>query len=98
MEIPQIVNTYIDTFSRQDVDAWLATFVPDGTYSSPSTAQPLSGPAIKDLFGEYFAGFPDLTCETVAVHAITEDLTVWRWIARGTHTGSYRGLPPQAAV
>jgi steroid delta-isomerase-like uncharacterized protein len=94
MEIPQIVSTYIDTFCRQDVDACLATFAPDGTYSDPGTAQPLSGPAIKDHFGGLFAGFPDATTETVAVYAITEDLAVWRWIIRGTHTGSYRGLPP----
>ncbi|HEX6482684.1 MAG TPA: ester cyclase [Ktedonobacteraceae bacterium] len=49
---------------------------------------------MKDLFGEYFTGFPDPTCETVAVHAITEDLAVWRWVVHGTNTGSFRGLPP----
>ncbi len=94
MELPQIVKTYIDTFNRQDLDAWLATFAPDGTYSDPGTAQPLAGQALKDHFGGVFAGFPDWTCETVAVYAITEHLAVWRWVIRGTHTGSYRGLPP----
>ena len=95
MEIPQIVSTYIDAFSRRDADACLATFALDGTYSDPATAhQPLSGQAIRDLFGGFFAGFPDATTETVALHAITPDLAVWRWIVRGTHTGSYRGLPP----
>jgi steroid delta-isomerase-like uncharacterized protein len=94
MELPQIVSTYIDAFCRQDLDACLATFAPDGTYSDPGTAQPLSGPAIKDYFAGLFAGFPDATTETVALHAITEDLTVWRWVIRCTHTGSYRGLPP----
>ena len=94
MELPQIVRTYIDTFCRQDLDACLATFAPDGTCSDPATAQPLSGQAIKDYFGGLFAGFPDATCETVAVHAITEHLAVWRWIFHGTNTGSYRGLPP----
>jgi steroid delta-isomerase-like uncharacterized protein len=94
MELPQIVSIYIDTFCRQDLDAWLATFTPDGTYSDPVTAQPLSGPAIIDHFGGFLTGFPDWTCETVAAHAITEDLAVWRWVLRGTHTGSYRGLPP----
>jgi steroid delta-isomerase-like uncharacterized protein len=94
IELPQIVRTYIDAFCRQDLDACLATFAPDGTYSSPGTAQPLSGQAIKDHFGGFFAGFPDLTCETVAVHAITEDLAAWRWVVRGTNTGSFRGFPP----
>lgn len=94
MELPQIVSTYIDTFNRHDLDAWLATFVPDGTYSDPATAQPLSGQALKDYIGGAFAGFPDATFETVALHTITEDLAVWRWVMRGTNTGSYRGLPP----
>jgi steroid delta-isomerase-like uncharacterized protein len=94
MELPQIVSTYIDTFNRQDLDAWLATFAPDGTYNDPATAQPLSGQALKDHIGGAFAAFPDVTFETVALHAITQDLAVWRWVMRGTNTGSYRGLPP----
>jgi steroid delta-isomerase-like uncharacterized protein len=94
MELPQIVSTYIDAFCRQDLDACLAPFAADGTYSDPGTAQPLSGPAIKDHFAALFAGFPDATTETVALHAITPDMAVWRWVIRGTNTGSYRGLPP----
>jgi steroid delta-isomerase-like uncharacterized protein len=94
MELPQIVSTYIDAFCRQDLDACLATFATDGMYSDPATAQPLSGQAIKDYFGGVFAGFPDATTETVAVHAITEELAVWRMVIRGTQTGNYRGLPP----
>lgn len=93
MELPQIVSTYIDSFTRHDLDAWLATFAPDGTYSDPGTAQPLAGQAITDHFAGFFAGFPDATFETVSVHAITADLAVWRWVLRGTNTGSYRGLP-----
>ncbi|HEX6554382.1 MAG TPA: ester cyclase [Ktedonobacteraceae bacterium] len=94
MEIPQIVGTYIDTFNRHDLDACLATFASDGTYSDPGTAHPLSGQAIIDHFGGALAGFPDLTFEMVAVYAITADLAVWRWVMRGTNTGSYRGFPP----
>ena len=95
MELPQIASTYIDTFSRHDLDAWLATFAPDGTLSDPATEQqPLAGQALKDVVGGFFAGFPDATTETVAVYAISEDLAVWRWVIRGTHTGSHRGLPP----
>ena len=28
------------------------------------------------------------------MHAITEDLVVWRWVIRGTNTGSNPGSPP----
>jgi steroid delta-isomerase-like uncharacterized protein len=93
MELPQIVRTYIDTFNRHDMDACLATFAPDGTYSDPGTTQPLSGQALKDHFDAFLTGFPDATFETVAVYAISENLAVWRWVYRGTNTGSYRGLP-----
>lgn len=84
----------MDTSCRHDLDAWFATFAPDGTYSDPATAQPLSGQALKDYFSEFGAGFPDWTCKAVTVHAISEDLAVWRWIMHATHTGSLRGLPP----
>ncbi len=94
MDIPLIVSTYIDAFCRRDVDACLATFAADATYSDPGTHQPLTGQAIKDYYAALFAGFPDATTETVAVYAITEDLAVWRWIIRGTHTGSFHDLPP----
>ena len=95
MELPQIVSTYIDAFRRQDVDAWLTTFAPDGTLRDPATdQQPLAGQALKDVVGGFFAGFSDATTETVAVYAISADLAVWRWVIRGTNTGSYRGFPP----
>ena len=63
-------------------------------YIRQTTPQPLTGQAIKDHYAALFVGFPDLICETVAVHAITADLAVWRWVVRGTNTGSYRGFPP----
>ncbi len=94
MELPQIINTYIDTFNRHDLDAWLATFAPDGSYNDPTTTQPLSGQALKDHFGGVLTRFPDVILETVALHAITADLVVWRWVMRGTNTGSSPGLPP----
>src|SRR5574340_799512 len=74
MELPQIVRTYIDTFCRQDLEAWLGTFAPGGTYSDPGTAQPLSGQAMNDYFAGFFAGFHDVIFETVAVDSIPEDL------------------------
>jgi hypothetical protein len=29
----------------------------------------------------------------VSLNTVSEHLSVWRWILRGTNTGSYRGLP-----
>lgn len=93
MELPQIIRTYIDAFNRHDLDAWLATFAPDGTYHDPTTTQPLSGQALKNHFDRVLTRFPDVILETVALHAITADLVVWRWVMRGTNTGSSPGFP-----
>lgn len=93
MEIPEVVKAYVDAFSRADVDACATAFGPDSTYSDPGTDGPVPGQAVKDRFTEFFSGFPDAECETLSLDPVTEHLWVWRWIVRGTNTGSYRGLP-----
>jgi steroid delta-isomerase-like uncharacterized protein len=93
MEIPEVVKEYVDAVSRADAEGSAGAFGPDGTYSDPGTAEPLSGQAVKDHFTALFGGFPDAACETLSLNPVTEHLWVWRWIMRGTNTGSYRGLP-----
>lgn len=93
MEIPEAVHDYVDAFARADVDGCASAFAPDGTYSDPGTAGPLSGQAIRDHFAAFFGGFPDAACETVGLDPVTKNLSVWRWILRGTNTASYRGIP-----
>jgi steroid delta-isomerase-like uncharacterized protein len=94
MQLPDIVTTYMDTFCRHDVDAFVATFATNGTYQDPGTGQPISGQAIKGYIGALFGAYPDATFETVGVYAITDNLVVWRWVMHGTHTGSFAGLSP----
>ena len=84
----------MDAFAHGDVDGCASAFAPDGTYSDPGTAGPLSGQAIRDHFAAFFGGFPDAVCETVSLDPVTKNLSVWRWILRGTNTASYRGIPP----
>ena len=94
MEIPQIVRSYIEAWSTADLDGYLAAFAPDGTYSDPNLPEPTLAHGLKDHFAGFFAGFPDASCETVALDAISDNVSVWRFIIRGTTTGSLRGLPP----
>src|SRR5438105_9821975 len=94
MAVPEIVGTYVDAFSRADLEAWLSTFAPSGTYSDPSSPQPVSGPALREVFAGLFSGFPDARCETVGLYAISEQLSVWRWIMRATNTEAFRSMPP----
>jgi len=93
MEIPQVVHDYVDAFARADVDGCVGAFAADGTYSDPGTGGPLSGQALRDHFAAFFGGFPDARCQTVSLDPVTEHLSVWRWLLRGTNTGSYRGAP-----
>jgi steroid delta-isomerase-like uncharacterized protein len=94
VEIPRSVRTYVDAFSRGDVDECMDTFAPDGTYSDPGIPQPLSGQALKDHFAGVFTSFPDATCETKSLDPTTKDVWAWRWVVRGTNTGPIMGLPP----
>jgi steroid delta-isomerase-like uncharacterized protein len=93
MKVAAVTRRYIDAFGARDVPACLKCFAPDGTYSDPNTPSPLSGDAIAEQFREVFAAFPDATTATVALYPITDELTAWRWIIRGTHAGPLRGLP-----
>ena len=94
MAIPQIVRRYVEAWSTADLEGYLAAFAPDGTYSDPNLPEPTLAHGLKDHFAGFFAGFPDASCETVALDAISDNIAVWRFIIRGTNTGSLRGLPP----
>jgi steroid delta-isomerase-like uncharacterized protein len=94
MEIPQIVRRYVDAWSASDLDGYLAVFASDGTYSDPNLPERTLAHGLKEHFAGFFAGFPDASCETVALEAISDNLSVWRFVIRGTNTGSLRGLPP----
>jgi steroid delta-isomerase-like uncharacterized protein len=94
MDIPQIVRRYVEAWSARDIDGYLATFGADGTYSDPNLPEPTLAHGLKEHFAGYLAGFPDLSHETVALDAISDDVSVWRFIIRGTNTASYHGVPP----
>jgi steroid delta-isomerase-like uncharacterized protein len=93
MEIPQIVKSYVKSWSARDLDSYLATFASDGTYSDPNLPQPTLAHSLKEHFAGFFSGFPDASCETVALDAISDSLSVWRFIIRGTNTAPLRGRP-----
>ena len=94
MKIPQVVRKYVEAWSAADLDGYLAAFAADGTYSDPSLPEPTLARGLKEHFAGFFAGFPDASCQTVGLDAISDNLSVWPFIIRGTNTGSFRGLPP----
>src|SRR4051794_13415026 len=93
METPLMVGTYIKQFTASGLDRWVTTFASDGTYSDPSTPEPVPSHHLGEHFGRFFAGFPDAKFDTVSINSISDHLWVWRWVLHATNTGSYRGLP-----
>jgi steroid delta-isomerase-like uncharacterized protein len=94
MEIPQIVRSYVEAFSARDLDGCIAPFASDGTYTDPSVPQPTRARELKEFFAGFFASFPDQTYETTGLDAISDHVWVWRWVMRGTNTGSFGGGAP----
>jgi steroid delta-isomerase-like uncharacterized protein len=92
--IPDVVRKYVDAFGNRDVEGCVESFGSTGTYSDPGTPHPLPRHEISEHFAGVFVAFPDLACETVALDRIAENRVVWRWVVRGTNTGSYRGAAP----
>ena len=93
MEIPLIIRTYVEAWSARDLDGYLGTFGAEGTYSDPNVPEPTLAHGLRQHFARFFTGFPDATCQTVGLDAISDDIWVWRFVIQGTHTGSFRGLP-----
>lgn len=56
MDIPKIVKTYVDAAERMDLERWIDTFAPDGTYSDPLTAEPISPQQLKQHFAGLLGG------------------------------------------
>jgi steroid delta-isomerase-like uncharacterized protein len=92
MDTVQVVQTYTEAWSARDLDGYLAAYASDGMYRSPSVPKPTLVHSLKDHFAEFFAAFPDASCETVGLDAIADDFWVWRFVIRGTHTASFKGL------
>jgi steroid delta-isomerase-like uncharacterized protein len=60
----------------------------------PGSTDDLNGPeGVKQYFAKLHQAFPDLKF-TIEDHVAEGDRVIARWIARGTHDGDFRGIPP----
>lgn len=89
-----VVQRYLDGWSRRDADAVLATLTADGTYEDPSSRGPVSGEAFRGYMAGLWAAFPDLSFSTESFGEMGPDLVAAQWVMTGTNTGSMMGLPP----
>ena len=89
----EIVREHVESENRHEFDVTLATF-DHPRYELIATGEVHDGPEeVADYFAETRAAFPDQRNEVIAVHHAGDMVLVEAWL-RGTHLGSYRGLPP----
>jgi steroid delta-isomerase-like uncharacterized protein len=66
-------------------------FDPGYRLNFPTTTTPLSLDATKRFYRGLYAAFPDLT-HTITEQISARDKVVTRWIAHGTHRGTWMGV------
>jgi steroid delta-isomerase-like uncharacterized protein len=89
----KIVRDHVDAENSGDYEAALATFT-HPRYEYVASDEVCDGPdEVMAHWEELHKAFPDQQVEIVALHS-SDDAVLMEAVARGTHLGAYRGLPP----
>jgi len=90
-----VARRWIDAFNARDDAAEAAARTTDYIAHAPDSIQTatLDSDAWVEFLGVFLEGFPDLHLE-VQDSAADEEMVAQRILFTGTHTGSFRGLPP----
>ena len=90
-----VARRWIDAFNARDDAAEAAARTADYIAHAPDSIQTaaLDSDAWVEFLGVFLEGFPDLHLEVLDSSA-DERMVAQRILFTGTHTGSFRGLPP----
>ncbi len=90
-----VARRWIDAFNARDDDAEAAARTPDYVAHAPDSIQPaaLHSDAWVEFLAAFLKGFRDLHLE-MQDSAADADMVAQRILFTGTHTGTFRGLPP----
>jgi steroid delta-isomerase-like uncharacterized protein len=89
-----LVRDFYAAINAGDLDAFDQILAPDVIDHNPSTAdQPPGREGVKAAITELRTGFPDFSVTNEEVIA-SGDKVIVRSTARGTHTGTFVGIPP----
>lgn len=89
----QLVRGHVELENASDYAAALATFE-HPRYEYVATDEVYDGAEqVLDHWEELHRAFPDQLIEIIALHS-ADDAVLMEAVARGTHTGPLRGLPP----
>jgi steroid delta-isomerase-like uncharacterized protein len=88
------VEEHIRSENAHDLDAAMATFVADPIYGdTPWGDHHVGQAAVRAYYEQLMTAAPDLAIDVEHRH-VTDDAIVLEVMIRGTHLGSWRGLPP----
>lgn len=79
--------------NERKLDEAFALYAEDYIYHGPGGTELRGRQAIRDLWGIFFVGFPDLQT-TVDDMIVEGDKLAVRWRIEGTHTGEFMGIAP----
>jgi steroid delta-isomerase-like uncharacterized protein len=89
----ELVRRHVEAENAADYETALATFQ-HPRYEYVATGEVYDGPdQVMAHWRELDRAFPDQSIEIVALHS-ADDAVLIEAVARGTHTGPLRGLPP----
>jgi steroid delta-isomerase-like uncharacterized protein len=89
----ELVREHVDAENAADYERALATFQ-HPRYEYVATDEVYDGPdEVVEHWKELNRAFPDQEIEIVALHS-ADDAVLMEAVARGTHAGPLRGLPP----
>jgi steroid delta-isomerase-like uncharacterized protein len=89
----QLVRAHVEAENAADFEAALATFE-HPRYEYVATDEVHDGAAeVMAHWKEYERAFPDQFVEIMKLHS-SDEAVLMEAVARGTHTGPFRGLPP----
>lgn len=88
-----VVDEHVRCENRHDLDAVMTTFGTEARYDDePWEDHRIGREAVRSYYGELMCALPDLAIEVIHRHLAFESL-VLEVVIRGTHLGSWRGLP-----
>lgn len=101
MSIEQNIKTaeeHLEAEANRELDRLLATLVEDSIYEECLLEKPVQGKtAIAEYYQELWKAFPDFTY-VVTNRVADESSVIYEMTFRGTHTGPFRGIPPDPEI
>lgn len=95
----EVALKFLNSWNNHDVEAMMDLFLPEGTFSTPAFAMPLSGDNMRAYIQSLLLSMPDMEATVVSAGAFDTDVHAGRYVVTGTWTkpatvGPLAGMQP----